>query len=150
MTFKELFAKDEFKAVINEIEEFSKKQLTSYNNMLEKKKLTDCPKEIFDAVWGNVGFSAGEIYILDSPLLQRLRHIKQLGFADFVYCGCDYSRFYHTIGVVYLADRMSTAINKCEFGLDNNIKLPAVIISHGFGGNCTELEYYCLMAVCSL
>lgn len=26
---------------------------------------------------------------------------------------------------------------------EQNRKLPAVIISHGFGSNCTELEYYC-------
>lgn len=115
MTFKELFSQDDFSEIFGEVERFSKSKLKKYNDEISKKKLTKNPKEIFDAVWGNIEFSAGEIYILDSPLLQRLRHIKQLGFADFVYCGCDYSRFYHTIGVVYLADRMATAINKCEF-----------------------------------
>lgn len=43
-----------------------------------------------------------------------MRKIKQLGLAYFVYCGSDYSRFYHTTGVVFLADRMAVSINKCN------------------------------------
>lgn len=88
--------------------------LSEYNKWLENIPLSDENKEIFDAVWGNIEFSGGEIYILDSPLLQRLRKIKQLGLAYFVYCGCDYSRYYHTLGVTYLADRMAAAINRCD------------------------------------
>lgn len=87
-----------------------------------KKRSLREGEEIFDAVWGNVEFSNGEIYILDSPLLQRLGDIKHLGLAYYVYCGSDYSRFYHTIEVVYLADRMATAINQCEFGTNEQEK----------------------------
>lgn len=31
-----------------------------------------------------------------------------------MYCGSDYSRFYHTTGVVFLADKMATSLNKCN------------------------------------
>ena len=116
MSFRELFAEVEFKEIFSEIEQFTSEILFDYNNRLEGIILTDENKEIFDAVWGNIEFSSGEIYILDSPLLQRLRKIKQLGLAYFVYCGCDYSRYYHTLGVTYLADRMASAINKCDLG----------------------------------
>ena len=112
MSFYDLFQKPQFKAVYDEVEQFTKRKLEKYNDYLEKVPLSKRPKEIFDAVWGNIGFSAEEIYILDSPLLQRLRNIKQLGLAYFVYCGSDYSRFYHTIGVVFLADRMATSLNR--------------------------------------
>lgn len=116
MSFKELFEEEEFNATFGEISQFTSMMLNEYNSRLRNGKLTDSSKEIFDAVWGNVEFCSGEIYILDSPLLQRLRKIKQLGLAYFVYCGCDYSRFYHTLGVTYLADRMATAINRCDLG----------------------------------
>lgn len=116
MSFRELFAEEEFREVFGEIEQFTSEILNEYNTRLEEIVLTDGNKEIFDAVWGNIEFSSGEIYILDSPLLQRLRKIKQLGLAYFVYCGCDYSRYYHTLGVTYLADRMAAAINRCDLG----------------------------------
>lgn len=114
MSFKELFLEEEFKTVFEEIEQFSEEMLVDYNEHLKSCSFVVSNKEIFDAVWGNIEFSCGEIYILDSPLLQRLRKIKQLGLAYFVYCGCDYSRFYHTLGVTYLANRMAEAINRCE------------------------------------
>lgn len=122
MTFRELFEEDSFKIYFQEVEEFTNQKLEEYLDLLQKKELKRGGKEIFDAVWGNVEFSNGEIYILDSPLLQRLRDIKHLGLAYYVYCGSDYSRFYHTIGVVYLADRMATAINRCEFGTNEQEK----------------------------
>ena len=116
MTFKELFDEEIFKDTFVEVEKFSSEILKSYNEKLKSHRShADSPKEIFDAVWGNVEFSGGEVQILDSPLLQRLRKIKQLGLAYYVYCGCDYSRFYHTLGVTFLADRMATAINRHEF-----------------------------------
>ena len=116
MSFYDLFQEEPFKTVFNEVEEFTKRKLVGYNDYLEEIKLSSRSKEIFDAVWGNIEFSSGEIYILDSPLLQRLRNIKQLGLAYFVYCGSDYSRFSHTIGVVFLADRMAASLNKCDIG----------------------------------
>ncbi|MFG6355608.1 MAG: HD domain-containing protein [Acetatifactor sp.] len=122
MSFKELFAEEEFREVFNEVERFADGMLTEYNQWLENIPLSGENKEIFDAVWGNIEFSGGEIYILDSPLLQRLRKIKQLGLAYFVYCGCDYSRYYHTLGVTYLADRMAAAINRCDLEITEEDK----------------------------
>lgn len=122
MSFKELFGEQEFREVFNEVECFANEMLSGYNQRLENTPLSGGNKEIFDAVWGNIEFSGGEIYILDSPLLQRLRKIKQLGLAYFVYCGCDYSRYYHTLGVTYLADRMAAAINRCDLEITEEDK----------------------------
>lgn len=123
MSFKELFEEKEFKETFEEVNQFVNTALQDYNGRLRKSGLSSEGKEIFDAVWGNIEFCSGEIYILDSPLLQRLRKIKQLGLAYFVYCGCDYSRFYHTLGVTYLADRMAAAINRCNLGTTEEEKL---------------------------
>ncbi|MCM1049921.1 MAG: HD domain-containing protein [Clostridiales bacterium] len=123
MTFSELFEETEFAEIYKEISRFSDDMLCEYNKKIcLKKNLGNNRKEIFDAVWGNIEFSGGEVYILDSPLLQRLRKIKQLGLAYYVYCGCDYSRFYHTLGVTFLANRMAEAINRCELGIDDKKK----------------------------
>ncbi len=122
MSFRELFEEKEFKAAFDEVNQFTSEILQKYNARLKNISLVDERKEIFDAVWGNIEFCSGEIYILDSPLLQRLRKIKQLGLAYFVYCGCDYSRYYHTLGVTYLADRMAAAINRCDLGTNEEKK----------------------------
>ena len=152
MSFKELFEEEEFKTTFDEVSRFTYVMLHEYNDRIKGSVLTDSSKEIFDAVWGNIEFCSGEIYILDSPLLQRLRKIKQLGLAYFVYCGCDYSRFYHTLGVTYLADRMATAINRCPMGISDQkmrffkavVRLAAIFhdTGHMFLSHVSE-HYFC-------
>lgn len=60
---------EEFKTVFEEIEQFSEEMLVDYNEHLKSCSFVVSNKEIFDAVWGNIEFSCGEIYILDSPLV---------------------------------------------------------------------------------
>lgn len=68
-------------------------------------------KEINDALWGTVVLSPIEVAILDSPLLQRLRSIRQLGVAHWVYPGAVHTRFEHTIGVLYQIQHLINALN---------------------------------------
>ncbi len=108
MKISEVIRESEFLELREEIFKFAEDMLADY-----VKNVCDVGgKEIFDAVWGPVEFNSAEIAILDSPLLQRLRRIKQLGLASYVYCDADYSRFSHTIGVFYLAERMADIISK--------------------------------------
>ena len=69
-------------------------------------------KSFYDSVWGTIEINEGEILILNSPLLQRLRHIKQLGLADLLYSSANHSRFSHTLGVLQTADAMTVQIEK--------------------------------------
>lgn len=69
-------------------------------------------KNFYDPVWGTIEINEGEIIILDSPILQRLRHIKQLGLANLLYASADHSRFSHTLGVIQTADIMQKQIEK--------------------------------------
>lgn len=69
-------------------------------------------KNFYDSVWGTIEINEGEILILDSPILQRLRHIKQLGLANLLYASADHSRFSHTLGVIQTAEVMQKQIEK--------------------------------------
>lgn len=47
--------------------------------------------------------------LLDTPQVQRLKHVRQLPFASFVYHGAEHSRFSHTVGVTNVAKRLYRA-----------------------------------------
>ena len=82
-------------------------------------------KVIHDCVWGSVMFYPWELQIMDSPLLQRLRKINQLGLALYTYPSAHHSRFEHTIGVVAVASKMIESINGGATDLyENNFKIP--------------------------
>jgi HD superfamily phosphohydrolase len=61
------------------------------------------PIEVRDPVHGTISLSDGETAIVDSPEFQRLRSIKQLGFADVSFPGATHTRFLHSLGVCHLA-----------------------------------------------
>ena len=88
-----------------DIAEFVKFMLENYlveaNNKVCSGYLeSSIEKSFYDSVCGTVEISIGEILILDSPLLQRLKRIKQLGLADVLYNGANHTRFAHTLGVL--------------------------------------------------
>jgi HD superfamily phosphohydrolase len=50
--------------------------------------------------------------LLQTPAVQRLRRIKQLGFSEFVYPGATHTRFSHVLGAMQMARRMLDAFEK--------------------------------------
>lgn len=59
--------------------------------------------EIRDPVHGSIYFSDPEVAVLDTAEYQRLRAIKQLGFAEFSFPGATHNRYLHSVGVSHLA-----------------------------------------------
>lgn len=70
------------------------------------------PKFIKDAVWGMMEFSPDEIALIDCPLLQRLRGVRQLGFTPLTYPSAEHSRFAHTLGVATVVKRLLRSISE--------------------------------------
>lgn len=67
-------------------------------------------KEIKDSVHGLMTFEPICMRIIDTLQFQRLRNLHQLGAANFVYIGATHSRFEHSLGVAYLAEKMMESI----------------------------------------
>ncbi|MBQ9313251.1 MAG: HD domain-containing protein [Bacteroidales bacterium] len=60
-------------------------------------------KIINDPVHGFINIPSEQIYeIIQSPYVQRLRRIKQLGLSNLVYPSSEHTRFSHSIGAMYL------------------------------------------------
>ncbi|XP_047669910.1 deoxynucleoside triphosphate triphosphohydrolase SAMHD1-like [Tachysurus fulvidraco] len=56
-----------------------------------------------DPIHGHIELHPLLVKIIDTPQFQRLRYIKQLGGAYFVFPGASHNRFEHSVGVGYLA-----------------------------------------------
>jgi len=63
-------------------------------------------KIIIDPVHGDIGLSKLETELIDTPTFQRLRGIKQLGFAYMVYPNARHTRFEHSLGVMHIMTRI--------------------------------------------
>lgn len=70
------------------------------------------PKVINDSLLGNQHFSKHEVAVIDSPLLQRLKRIKQTGLVYQVYPSATHSRFEHSLGTATIAERCLYAIQE--------------------------------------
>jgi len=66
---------------------------------------TNKRKIINDPVYGFINIPGDFIFdIIEHPLFQRLRNIRQLGLTSFVYPGAVHSRFQHCLGALHLMD----------------------------------------------
>lgn len=62
--------------------------------------------EVRDPIHGFVPFSEWERDVVNHPIFQRLRRIRQLAWTDLVYPGAMHTRFEHSLGVMHTATLM--------------------------------------------
>lgn len=61
--------------------------------------------EIREPVHQTVSFTEAEAKVIDHPIFQRMRHIRQIGLSYLVYPGATHDRFAHMLGAMHLAGR---------------------------------------------
>ncbi len=92
--------------------------------------------EIKDPVYGYVYITEAEKEVIDSFPLQRLRRLRQLAGAEFVYPGANHTRFEHSIGVMYLAGLLAENPNLTQHLSEDNtqmIRIAALLHDVGHG-----------------
>ena len=87
-------------------------------------------KIIHDPVHGGVRLSGLVLDLIDTPELQRLRGIRQLGLAYIAFPGGNHSRFEHSLGVAHLVQRFT---RETEFPSEELDLLSAAAILHDIG-----------------
>src|SRR5215210_3146960 len=69
---------------------------------------------IRDPLWNNVRVDPLALQLIDTPVFQRLRYVRQLGLAYLVYPGASHSRFEHALGAYHLARRALALFDERE------------------------------------
>ncbi len=107
----------------------------------------DLGHEIRDPVAGLVRLTDLEMRVIDTPVFQRLRRIKQLALADVVYPGCVHNRFLHSIGTMAMADAIWTRLESrgdIEYASSEErqaVRLAALLHDVGHGPFSHVAEY---------
>src|SRR5215208_7996522 len=88
-----------------------------------------------DPVHGLIEFKGADrpiAEVIDTLAMQRLRRIKQMGFAWLVYPGAEHSRFGHALGAFHIAQRVTVRLGvPAAVALD--VKAAALVHDIGHG-----------------
>lgn len=101
--------------------------------------------EVRDPIHGFIEYNSTEEKIINTELFQRLRGIRQLALASFVYPGAHHTRFEHSIGTMHLASRVAEKL-RLDRKTRRILRLTALLhdIGHGPFSHVSEqiLEKY--------
>jgi HD superfamily phosphohydrolase len=67
---------------------------------------------IRDPLWDNIRLDHAALLALDTPAVQRLRYIRQVGHSFLVYPGATHTRFEHALGAYHLTRRALIALDE--------------------------------------
>ncbi len=83
--------------------------------MGSKRVIKDSGKVFRDPVHSLIRIDPAEpvlLELIDTPVFQRLRRIRQLGVSSLTYHGAEHSRFVHSLGVMNFAQRIIEALRR--------------------------------------
>jgi HD superfamily phosphohydrolase len=67
---------------------------------------------IRDPLWDNIRLDRAALSALDTPTVQRLRYVRQLGHAFLVYPGATHTRFEHALGAYHLTRKALASLEE--------------------------------------
>ncbi len=67
---------------------------------------------IRDPLWDNIRLDRAALLALDTPAMQRLRYVRQVGHAFLVYPGATHTRFEHALGAYHLTKRALASLEE--------------------------------------
>ncbi|HEV3157548.1 MAG TPA: HD domain-containing protein [Candidatus Baltobacteraceae bacterium] len=73
-------------------------------------------KRIFDPIHRFIELDEAEVALLDTPPLQRLRRLRQLGLAYLVFPSAEHSRFSHVLGAMAVGERVLSTLRTHDDG----------------------------------
>jgi HD superfamily phosphohydrolase len=83
-----------------------------------------------DTVHDHIEIDGVAADLVDTPAVQRLRHVKQLGTVQLVYPSANHTRFEHSLGVYHLASR---ALDHLGIGGKRADRIEAAAMLHDVG-----------------
>lgn len=94
-------------------------------------------KVIRDPIHDYIELDELALSLIDSPEVQRLRRIRQLGFSNLVYPGANHTRFEHSLGVYHLTGQLIKQVSESQ---QNELLAAALLhdIGHGPFSHATE------------
>ena len=105
-------------------------------------------KIINDPIYGFVTLPDDLVYdLINHPIFQRLRRIKQLGLTNLVYPGALHTRFHHAIGAMYLMTEALQVLKSKDIKITDDETRSAIVaillhdIGHGPFSHALEEEF---------
>ena len=97
-------------------------------------------KVIHDPLHGTIRLDGVFLKLIETPELQRLHHIHQLGMAYLVFPGAKHTRFSHSLGTYFIASKIAAQLNLPE---EDQVLVNVAALLHdiGHGPFSHTLEY---------
>ncbi|HOP08633.1 MAG TPA: HD domain-containing protein [Candidatus Methanofastidiosa archaeon] len=97
-------------------------------------------KIIHDVVHGSIKLDGFMLELVQTPEINRLHNIKQLGLVYLVFPGAQHTRFEHSMGVSYISDRIAQEL-KIDEGERDLVRAAGFLHDIGHGPYSHTLEY---------
>ncbi len=93
-----------------------------------------------DPIHGYIKIPQPELDIVNHPLFQRLRNIKQLGLTYYVFHGAEHTRFGHSLGTMDITNSILRVLGIDDNEIKNKISLAALLHDIGHSPLSHALE----------